>query len=66
MISEEKVKKLFDEWDKSLTTDMKKHWKKNEKSLEEHQTNSEMHSRFWFARDVVRHIRAKIFESKNY
>lgn len=66
MISEEKIKKLLDDWDTSLTADMKKHWKQNEKSLEEHKANSDMHSRFWFARDIVRHIRAQIFEQENY
>ena len=62
MKTETEIKKIFDKWDKSLTADMRKHWKQNANSVERKRDNSEMHSRFWFARDVVRHIRAEIFE----
>ena len=66
MKSEEDIKKIFDEWDKSLTAEMKRHWNKNENDLEQRLRDSDMHSRFWFARDIVRHIRARILELDNY
>ena len=66
MKSEEDIKKILDEWDKSLTADMKRYWNKNENNLEQRLRDSDMHSRFWFAHDIVRHIRAKILELDNY
>lgn len=68
MKSEKQIKKVFDEWDKYLTEAMKKYWveRRDNPDLDQHLENSRLHSQYWFARDVLRNIRAEIFELKNY
>lgn len=69
MISEKKIKKLLDEWDKSLTVDIKNANKRAGEqydNLDQWTITINERSRAWYARDVVRYIRAKIFELEDW